>query len=354
MARVTIKDVAERAGVSKTAVSFAFNDPSRLSEATVQKIMRIAQELGYAPHPIARSLNIGETGVIGLLIPQDIPTVLENPFFTQFMRGIGRICDEQGMSLMLIPPVKGSMLKAVNHAAVDGFVVMGLEADDPVVTLLCQRHVPFVMVDSEIPVDEVPCINIDDYAGARAAMMHAIRQGHRHIAIVAFESGKEGQWRRYTGTLHRRLSGFLDALATIQLSLDTPNVQLLECENSLSGGMEAFRQLWQASPRPTVILAMSDIIALGVMEAAHRQGLALPEELSIIGYDDILEARLVNPPLTTVYQPMVEKGEQAAELLVKLLEGEPTCERHTLPTHLVIRASVAPPHMHRLTRPLSG
>lgn len=347
MARVTIKDVAERAGVSKTAVSFAFNDPSRLAEATVQKIMRVAKELGYAPHPIARSLNIGRTGVLGLLLPQDIPTVLENPFFTQFMRGTGRICDEQGLSLMLVPPVKGSMLKAVNHAAVDGFVVIGLESEDPVVSILRQRHVPFVMVDSEVPADGIPCVNIDDYAGARAAMMHAITQGHRRVAIVAFESGKEERWREYTGTLHRRLSGFLDALATIGLSLDEPGVQILECENSMEGGADALGRLWRASSRPSVVLAMSDIIALGVMEAAHKRGLAIPEDLSVIGYDDILQARLANPPLTTVHQPMVEKGEQAAELLVKLLRGtakggESTNERRTLPTRLVIRASVAP------------
>lgn len=342
MARVTIKDVAERAGVSKTAVSFAFNDPSRLSEATVQKILDVASELGYAPHPIARSLNTGQTGVMGLLLPQDIPTILENPFFTQFMRGIGRICGEQGLSLMLIPPIKGSMLKAVNRAAVDGFVVIGLEPQDPAVNILRQRHVPFVVVDSEPP-DDVPCINIDDYDGARAAMMHAINRGHRRFAIVAFESGKGGQWREYTGTLQRRLAGFLDALATIGLSLTESAVRILECENSREGGEDAFNWLWHVSPRPTVVLAMSDIIALGIMGAAHKQGLEIPKDLSVIGYDDIPEAELAKPPLATVHQPMVEKGEQAAELLVKTLRGEPANERRTLSTHLVVRASVDRP-----------
>ncbi len=342
MARVTINDVAERAGVSKTAVSFAFNDPSRLSEATVQKILEVARELGYAPHPIARSLNTGRTGVLGLLLPQDIPTILENPFFIEFIGGIGRICDEQGLSLLLAPPVKGSMLKAVNHAAVDGFVVIGLEPQDPVVSILRQRHVLFVMVDSE-PLDGVPSINIDDYGGARAAMMHAINYGHRRIAIVAFESGKEGRWREYTGTLRWRLAGYLEALATVGLSLDEPDVQILECENSIEGGAEAFRRLWQAFSRPTVALAMSDIIALGVMGAAREQGLEVPRDLSVIGYDDIPEAQRANPPLTTVRQPMIDKGEQAAELLVETLRGEPTSERRTLPTELIVRASVAPP-----------
>lgn len=342
MARVTIKDVAERAGVSKTAVSFAFNDPSRLSPATVEKILGAARELGYAPHPIARSLNTGQTGVLGLLLPQDIPTILENPFFIQFMRGIGRVCDEQGLSLMLIPPVQGSMLKAVDHAAVDGFVVMGLEPQDPVVGILCQRHVPFVMVDSEAP-EGVPCINIEDFQGARAAMMHAIAHGHRRIAIVAFESGKEGRWPEYMGTLRWRLAGYLEALASVGLSLDNPEVQILECENSLEGGAEAFRRLWQAPLRPTAILAMSDIIALGVMDAAHEQGLEVPDDLSVVGFDDIPEAQRANPPLTTVRQPMVGKGEQAAQLLVNSLRGKPGPERSTLPTQLIVRGSVASP-----------
>lgn len=342
MARVTIRDVAERAGVSKTAVSFAFNDPSRLSEATVRKILAVAKELGYAPHPIARSLNIGRAGVLGLLLPQDIPTILENPFFIQFIRGIGRTCDQEAMSLMLIPPVEGSMLKAVDHAIADGFVVLGLEPQDPVVNILRQRNVPFVMVDSE-PLDGVPGINIEDYQGARAAMMYALHCGHRRIAIAAFESGKEGGWREYTGTLRWRVTGYSDALATVGLSLDHSDVQIVECENSIEGGAEVFHRLWRAPSPPTIIIAMSDIIALGVIGAARQRGLEVPRDLSVIGYDDIPEAECATPPLTTVRQPIVDKGEQAAELLVQVLWGKVTSERRTLPTELVIRASVAAP-----------
>jgi len=342
MAQVTIKDVAERAGVSKTAVSFAFNDPSRLPKATVQKILEAAQELGYTPHPIARSLSIGRTGVLGLLLPQDIPTILENPFFIEFIRGIGQVCDEEGLSLLLAPPVEGSMLKAVNSAIVDGFVVLGLEPQDPVVNILRQRRLPFVMVDCEAP-NDVPCVTIDDYRGARAAMMHALDQGHRRIAIVAFESGKEGRWVEYTGTLRWRLAGYLEALSSVGLSLDHPHVQILETENSIEGGAEALRRLWQASSHPTAIMAMSDIIALGVMAAARQHGLEVPRDLSVIGYDDIPEAQRANPALTTVRQPIVEKGKQAAELLVKTLQGEPICEHRTLPTELIVRVSVAPP-----------
>lgn len=341
LARVTIADVAQRAGVSKTAVSFAFNDPSRLPSATVQRILAVAKELGYAPHPIARSLNTGRTGVLGLLLPQDIPTVLENPFFTQFMRGIGRACDEEGLSLMLVPPVKGSTQQAIDHAAVDGFVVIGLEPQDPVLAILRRRHMPFVMVDSEVS-DDVPCVNVDDYAGAREAMLHVIACGHRRIAIVAFESGKEESSHDYTGTLRRRLAGYLDALATVGLSLSSPEVQLIECENSFEGGAQGFRRLREAAVPPTAVLAMSDIIALGLVRAAAAHGLQIPKDLSVVGFDDVPEAEWTAPPLTTVRQPIGDKGEQAARLLIDLLRGESTSTSRTLPVELVVRASVAP------------
>ena len=124
MARVTIEDIARHAGVSKTAVSFAFNDPGRLPEATVGKILRVAEELGYTPHPVARSLSKGRTGVIGVLVPQDIATVLENPFFIQMLRGIGRTCLEKEGSVLLAAPIRDSLQNTIDRAMVDGFVVV--------------------------------------------------------------------------------------------------------------------------------------------------------------------------------------------------------------------------------------
>lgn len=342
MKRVTINDVAKRAGVSKTSISFAFNNPSHLSKATVDKILRISKELGYAPHPIARSMNTGRTGVLGLLLPQDIPIILENPFFNQFMKGIGYVCDKNALSFMLVPPVRGSMLKAIDHAVADGFLVIGLETEDPVVKILKQRGIPFVMVDSD-PVENIPCVLVNDYENSHNAALHIIEQGHKQIAIVAFKSGKECQWEKYTGTLRWRLKGYLDGLATIGLSLDNPEITIFECENSIKGGKDVFSRFWKVSSHPTAVLAMSDIIAIGIINAAHNRGLHVPKDLSVVGYDDIPEAKRTNPPLTTIHQPIVEKGNYAAELLVKVIEGVSTSEHYTLPTELVIRDSVAPP-----------
>ncbi|HKJ26448.1 MAG TPA: LacI family DNA-binding transcriptional regulator, partial [Anaerolineales bacterium] len=132
MAKITIKDIAKKAGVSTTAVSFAFNKPDRLGAETVQKILEIADELGYIPNPIARSMTTGRTGTIGVLVPQPLPEALQNPFLMEFLEGVGEICTRDGYSLMLIPPLQGSLKRAIEYSAVDGFITLGLEEEKSV------------------------------------------------------------------------------------------------------------------------------------------------------------------------------------------------------------------------------
>lgn len=340
MAKVTISQIAKEAGVSKTAVSFAFNDPSQLASSTVHHIHAIAERMGYTPDPIARSMTTRRTNALGLLLPQDIATALANPFYTQFIRGIGQVCGQAGLTLMLVPPLWGSMLKAIPPATVDGFVVVGLEVDRGEIQLMRRRDVPFVMVDGDAPAD-VPSVNVDDRSGAHSVMRHVLAQGHREIALVCIESGKAGQIDAYTGTLAARLAGYRAALAEYGLSLDDPAVQLVETPTSWEGGQAAFEQIWAAERRPTAIVAMSDIIAIGVMDAASDHNIQLPRDLSVVGFDDLPDARHVRPALTTVRQPVEAKGRLAAEMLVAALQKEPMAAHHLLPTELVIRESVA-------------
>jgi DNA-binding LacI/PurR family transcriptional regulator len=340
MAKVTISQIAKEAGVSKTAVSFAFNDPSQLAPNTVRHIREIAERMGYTPDPIARSMTTRRTNALGLLLPQDIATALANPFYTQFIRGIGHVCGQVGLTLMLVPPLWGSMLKAIPHATVDGFVVVGLEVDRGEIQLMRRRDVPFVMVDSEAP-EDVPSVNVDDRSGAQAVMRHVLSKGHRQIALVCIESGKAGHVEEYTGTLAARLSGYRAALAEYGLSLDDPGIQLVEAPTSWEGGQAAFEQIWAAKQHPTAIVAMSDIIAIGVMDAAKAHRLHLPRDLSVAGFDDLPDARHMRPGLTTVRQPVEEKGRLAAEVLVAALQKEDGINHHLLPTELVVRQSVA-------------
>jgi DNA-binding LacI/PurR family transcriptional regulator len=308
----------------------------------VRHIHELAERLGYTPDPIARSLSTRRTNALGLLLPQDIAAALANPFFTQLIRGVGLVCGRVGKTLMLVPPLRGSMLKAIPHATVDGFIVVGLEVDRGEVQLLRRRHVPFVMVDSEAPAD-VPGINVDDRSGAHAVMAHVLARGHRRIAIVCIESGKDGQIEEYTGTLAARLAGYRDALADYGMALDDPRIRIVEAASSWEGGYDAFGQVWDVARPPTALVAMSDIIAIGAIDAAHSRGVGLPAQLSVAGFDDLPDARRMRPALTTVRQPAEEKGRLAADTLVAALSEGDLPAHQLLPTELVIRQSVGPP-----------
>jgi DNA-binding LacI/PurR family transcriptional regulator len=342
--RVTMQDVADRAKVSKTAVSFAFNNSGKLSEDTLRTILAAAEELGYTRDPAARMLRTRRTDSLGLLLPQQLDKAMENPYYSQFLQGIGQICHRDGFTLLLAPPLRGSMLKTIPYAAVDGFIVSGLEYDRGEVHALQQRGIPFVLVDSEEH-DDVPSVEIDDREGMRSLLDHLVSMGHRRIAIVAIETGVEGGHEAWRGPVKRRIQGALSALDAAGLSLDDEGITLLEVPCTRRGGVEAFHRVWAAEVRPTAILCFSDIIALGVLDAARSAGVEVPTEVSVTGFDDLFEASLSTPSLTTVRQPIETKGRLAAEYLVEAIgRGGPTRDHHQrLHTVLLVRDSTAPP-----------
>lgn len=340
MPKVTIKEIAEKAGVSITSVSFAFNDPNRIGKDTVQKILEVADELGYTPDPIARSMTTGKTGTLGILLPQPLPEMLSNPFLLDFLEGVGETCTTDGYSLMLVPPLQGSIRRAIENAAVDGFITIGLEQEKSAMKFIRQRGVPFVTVDTD-PVEGIPAINVDDENGAVAIMDYILAQGHRKIAIVGIRSGKEGRYLEYVGTLKNRMNGFRTSLRSNNLDFDSNDILFLESKSTtLSGGEEVLEQIQSSSFNPTAIITMSDIIAVGIMSRAKELGIKIPEEYSITGFDDIPLARLVTPPLTTISQPICKKGKTAADILVNLIQGNEVQQKTVLPTKLIIRNSV--------------
>ncbi len=341
MAKVTIDDIAQKAGVSKTSVSFAFNNPDRLSEATLRRILDVAEELGYSPDPLASNLKTRRTGCIGVLVPQTIPLIARNPHMFEFIEGLGHTCHETGYSLMLVPPLKGSVRRAIVRAAVDGFVTLGLEPYGKTMTVLFQRGVPFVMADSE-PVENISCVNVDNESGAYAAMRYILERGHRQIALLGILSPHGGRYQRYTGTLKQRMTGYLRALEEFDLSIDDEYVRLIECQVDAETGAQTFEAIWHGShPRPTAIVAMADILALGAMRAARRLGLRIPDDVSFVGYDGIASDQFIDPPLTTIQQPTLQKGEMVARFLIDLVNNRHHEVRHVdLPVSLLEGASV--------------
>ncbi len=340
MRKVTIKEIAKKVGVSTTSISFAFNDPSRLAEETVQKILEVAEELGYHPDPVARSMSSGKTGVIGILVPQPITEIIRNPFLAEFIEGVAEVCTKTGFSIMIVPPLKGSIERAIENAAVDGFLVLGLEFYKTTMVVLQKRQVPFVMVDGD-PLPGIPAVNIRDEFGAFAVMDFVLNKGHKNISFLVVRSGKEGRYKEYVGTLRRRIRGYIKAMKKHGLSLDDPKISIVEQSSTEEGGINGFYQIWESGIKPTAIVAMSDIMALGAMQAAKEAGLNIPADLSIVGFDDIPAARMMQ--LTTVSQPLRRKGKLSTDLLVNQINGEQNPVHKMLETKLIIRGSVDVP-----------
>lgn len=332
MARASIADVARSAGVSKTAVSFAFNAPERLGQATLDRVLEIADQLGYRPHPAARALSTRRSGSIGLLVPQDLATVFANPFTSELVRSIGETLAGHDLMLLLVPPMAGSLELAIGQAPVDGFISFGLAGDDPALATVARLGIPSVLMDCDPPPGQ-PAINIDDEAGAEAAAQHLIDLGHRHLAVIALPPAQSRPGP--TTVARRRLAGYRSAIKRAALPAPTT----VTAPPTVEGGARAWRQLAALRRRPTAVLAMSDMTAIGLMAAAQSEGVRIPADLSVIGYDDVPVAASVNPALTTVRQPIREKGRLAARLLIRRLEAKPTPSPPELDTVLVVRSS---------------
>ena len=337
--RVTIADVAERAGVSKTAVSFAFNNPERLNVDTASRILGIANELGYRPDPVARMLTQRRTGSIGILTPQDLSTIFTNPFFGAFSAGIAGVAEERGYGLHFISPLQGSLTRAIHRAIVDGVVAIGLTDDHPEIDEVRRAGLPMVLVDSATTGDTAS-IDVDDEGGARLAASHLIELGHRDIVILAIDGPRSTAGGGH-GIVERRLRGYREALA--EAGIDVTDDAIAIGPASIVGGREAFDRAWDAGRRPTAVLAMSDAMAIGAIRAIHQRGHSVPGEISVVGFDDVDLAASTDPPLTTVHQPVKGKGDAAVRLLLSVMEGAQSAPVHRrLETRLVIRSSTGP------------
>jgi DNA-binding LacI/PurR family transcriptional regulator len=336
LSRVTIADVATAAGVSKTAVSFAFNNPERLGLATLERVLGVAQDLGYAPHPAARALSMRRSGTIGVLIPQPLSTVFANPFMSELIQGLGEQCEEHDLTLLLVPPLDGSLEGAIRQASVDGFISLGLSPDDRALEVLDRIGIPAILVDSVGSVLH-PAVNVDDEGGARAAARHLLELGHLQLAILVLPPARSQVTS--TPTAARRLAGYQSAIQ----EAGGPQPHSVVAGISVAAGARAFETLPGGKRRPTAVLAMSDMAAIGVMSAAQAASLRVPEDLSVVGFDDVPAAAWTNPPLTTVRQPIVEKGRLAARLLIQRMKGETVDSPAPLKTSLVVRSSTSKP-----------
>ena len=275
--RVTIQDIADRTGYSKTAVSFAFNSPSRISKEAVEKILAVAREMDYIPDPMARNFSLGHHMAIGFMIPQSVSVTLENPYIQSVMRSIASVCEDHGYMLTVIPPLHSSIEEAVKSATVDGVIAMGLSMDRSVTDILRRRGLRTVSIDGTGDAG-LPSVYIDDRAAAREQMRTVLAMGHRRIAVIALPSAAYGG-KRYEA------AGRIIA----------------------EGGISC-------------IVTMSDIVALGAWRAIRDKGLRVPDEISIMGFDGIDDH--ASKELSTVMQSADDKGRISAQMLFSMIDGK--------------------------------
>jgi DNA-binding LacI/PurR family transcriptional regulator len=338
LGRVTIADVARQARVSPASVSAAFNDPDQLSESTVSRIVATARRLGYAPNPHARALLSRRAGVLGVLFPQAVATVFANPFFSAFLEGVGEMTDERAIGLLTVSPAHGSIARAIAAAPVDGFVIVGLDELHDEIAPLRRRGVPYVIVDGDAEI--ASSVNVDDEAGAYAAARYVLDRGHRDVLVLGFEMPAE-DLPAPRGVAGRRLAGYRRAFAERGITLD--DAAITRTPVSLRGGDDALEAALETGRRPTALLAVSDIMALGAIRAAQRNGLRVPDDLEIIGFDDVPLASASRPALSTVHQPISEKGRAATRLLLRELDDSGPREHLVLATELVLRETTDTP-----------
>ena len=348
MARPRIDDVARRAGVSKTSVSFAFNQPENLNAATRDRILAAAAELGYRPSPIARRLARRRTDQIGLVVPQSTHDIFANPFLPELVRGIGDVCDAEGIAVVIVPPVGGSIARAVDAALVDGLILLGLVPNHPDLDAVRHSGTPLVGLDIE-DFDGFDVISIDDEHGSQQAAEHLRGLGHGNVAAVLIAEHPDSPVDEQHGISARRLAGIRRGLGLppgVDESADGAiRLRILSTPVSEEGGRAAIQTMLADGDPPTAVMTMSDVTAIGIMAGALDAGLRVPEDLSIVGFDDIPAASWTSPRLTTVHQPIREKGRRATHRLISAIrsgpEHRPVVE--ILPTRLVVRGSSGAP-----------
>lgn len=343
----TLLDVARRAGVSRSSVSYVFTRPERVSAGLRARVLAAAQELGYAgPNAAAATLRRGRAGAIGVLFTEGLSYAFADPAAVLFLQGIAGEGEHADIALTLlpVPPGAGAGLSAVRGSVIDGAIVYALPEEHPAVLALAARRLPTVRVDME-PVDGASVVRIDDEGGARRVAEHVLGLGHRRIALMADRltaddhRGLAGAARRRAATYPTarwRLRGYAAALRAA--GIDPDAVPLFDCAgNGVEDGRTAARVLLEQRPRPTALVAMTDQLARGALRAAAELGLAVPADVAVCGFDDLPEAALSDPPLTSVHQDHGGKGAAAARLLLGEQAAEPA--DIVLPTRLVVRAS---------------
>jgi LacI family transcriptional regulator len=334
---VTIRDVARVAKVHPGTVSRALNAETRglVNQETAERVMRAAQQLGYRPNPIARGLKTNRSYTIGVLIPD-----ITNPLFPPILRGIEDRLDEAGYTSLIVntdndAERERSYLEALRARQVDGFISATARLDQAFLADLAAGGVPLVLVNRSLEDRSVPAVTVDDRQGIRLAIEHVARLGHSRIGHVAGPQNISTGRRRYLGFLEAMRAAGLEALGEhVRFSTSFTEAEGARVSGELLGGADDI----------TAIVAANDRLAIGCYDTLEASGLRCPDDVSVVGFNDMPFVDRLRPPLTSVRVPQREIGTEAANLLLqRLSDGSQTAREILLEPTLVVRGSTAPP-----------
>ncbi len=333
--RVTRQDVAARAGVSATTVTYVLNNgPRPVSPETRARVEKAIEELGYYPNELARSLRLQQTSTIGLIIPN-----LTNAVYAEIARSMEGVCTQAGYLVLLgdsgRDPVREKKLVHMLRAKhVDGVVMIPSQDPMTLIQPLQQARIPTVILEHDLSGQH--CVAVDDMQGGWLGAQHLLSLGHRRIGLIRRTPS--------TATSSQRFIGYRQALKEAGIDFDPQLV--IECGPGQEAGYQAMRQLLALPEPPTAVFTHNDVLALGAMHAIRSGGLHIPGDISVVGYDDVASAAYLGPPLTTVKFPKEEMGRRAAEMVLRLARhrGELSPRTLTLPVKLMVRSSSGPPH----------
>ena len=331
--KVTRKDVAERAGVSTATVSYVVNNgPRPVAAETRLKVEQAIEALGYYPNEVARNLSRRHTNTFGLMIPTSA-----NPVFTALTDGLLSVLQKEDYLVLVCSSERSQereieLARMLRAQQVEGVVIQPFYLPEitAVIEPLRQAQIPVVVIHPELP--DMHCIMLDILLGSRLAMQHLISLGHQRIALLKRPTGSQPNE-------HRELA-YRQSLAEAEITID-PGL-IVECGWDYEDGFQAMNELLTRNPLPTAVFAHNDVMAQGAMHAIWQAGLSIPDDISVVGFDDIPSSAYTNPPLTTLRNPKREVGILAGELLLKLMKGEAIApSTTTLKSALIVRASTA-------------
>ena len=342
---LTLEDIARFSGFSRSTVSRVINGDVYVKEETRKRIMDVIHEHNFQPNLGARSLAGGQTGVLGLVIPAAVSTIFSDLYFPQFIRGVSAGCNAQNYSMMLwlVEPEyhRRTMREILHNGLLDGVIVSSMAMNDPIFKSLHDSKMPFISIGRHPTLNDVSSLDVDNVKSACMATRHLIELGRTRVATITGPHNMIAGYDRY--------QGYLKALQDCNLPL-LPELAV-EADFTEDGGYNAMQQLIGA--RPDAVFAASDTMAVGALRALREAHLRVPEDVAVIGYDDVPVASRTDPPLTTVRQSLQDMGTMAVKTLIEIIRHPAEGPRHILlETELIVRESSVGVLKNSLAEPL--